>query len=93
MTENCRWYAAVTLKSGVILNDGTSDYVVKQIEGEQVMQEVDAANCGTLDAESLLTDTSLTLPTSSDIGTVSFAWTDKPTPTSAAPAVVEGELQ
>ena len=90
-SETNRWYAAVTLADGVQLSDSTHDFVVKAVEKEQTMQQ-DAGGCTGLNIASLFTDTSLALPTASDIGTVSFTLAEKPVVTDA-PAVIEGELQ
>ncbi|MGD8567488.1 MAG: hypothetical protein PVJ39_05350 [Gammaproteobacteria bacterium] len=93
-TEQCRWYSAVTLKNGVQLTDGDgNNFVVKQIEREQNMQEVSLSpNCDALNAANLFSDPAMTLPTTSDINSVSFSLADKPVVTDA-PAVIEGELQ
>jgi hypothetical protein len=86
------WYAAVTLKDGTQLTDGTNNFVVKAIEKEQSMESVSLSACSALDVTGLLSNTSMQLPTSSDIGTVSHSLSSKPTVTDA-PAVIEGEVQ
>lgn len=92
-----RWYSAVTLKNGVILTQGTNNYVVKAIEQEQSMKFANPANAGDLSACTNVTlDTAglfatLTIP-SAISGNVSFTLADKPTVTTA-PAVIGGELQ
>ncbi len=90
-----RWYPAVTLKDGVELTDkdGTV-FVIKAIEKEQSMKTVAETNCnaGTnaLNIDQLFTQ--LSLPATSDIGSVSLTKAGKPDVTDA-PAVIEGELQ
>jgi hypothetical protein len=86
-----RWYSSVTLKDGVILNDGSDSYLVKAIEKELTMKS-DPSGCGTLDISSLFTDPNLDLPTASDIGDVSITLAGKPIVTKP-PAVIEGQLQ
>ncbi|MCW8956845.1 MAG: hypothetical protein OQL09_08180 [Gammaproteobacteria bacterium] len=90
--ETGRWYAAATLKDGVTLSDGSNNFVVKAIEQEQTMQDIDESSCSSLNIDNVLTDPALVLPSISDMGTVSFSLSDKPVVT-AAPAVIEGELQ
>ena len=95
-----RWRSSVTLKDGVILNDGSNNYLVKAIELEQSMllsntgnaADVSACTGASLNASSLFSNANLGLPTTSDIGTISFTWPGKPTVT-AAPAVIGGVLQ
>ncbi|MBI3897765.1 MAG: hypothetical protein HY308_05630 [Gammaproteobacteria bacterium] len=95
-----RWHTAITLKDGVIINDGTRDYIVKAIEMEQSMllsntsnsADVSACSNAGLAAGDLFTDSTLTLPTSADIGTVSHTLAQKPDVTDA-PAVIGGVLQ
>lgn len=84
-----RWYPEVNLNQGVEFNDGTDTFVVKPMEMEQTLVSVDAAECSSL---SLGDANGLTLLDAS-AATVSFGWSDRPTPDSDAPAVVEGELQ
>jgi hypothetical protein len=88
--DNQRWYSAVTLADGVELDNG--NYVVKAIEKEQTMQVQDLSVCSALNIDVILTDPALALPTANDIGDVSHTLAGKPVVT-AAPAVVEGELQ
>lgn len=88
-----RWYPTVSLKSGAELTDANNTvYVVKQIEREQQMNTATLSDCtgAGLDVSGLFT--SLPLPTSSDIGTVSITKADKPTVTDP-PAVIAGEIQ
>lgn len=95
-----RWHSAVTFKDGVVLNDGTKNYIVKAIELEQSMQlsnpadatDLSACTDNGLDAAGLFGDANMTLPTASDMGTVSFTLNNRPTVTSA-PAVIGGVLQ
>jgi hypothetical protein len=87
-----RWYPAVTLADGVVLSSGDNDFVVKAVEKEQSMREVDTAECAGLDANAALTDVSLALPGIDEIGAVSFSLADRPTVT-GPPAVIEGEVQ
>jgi hypothetical protein len=86
-----RWHSSVTLKDGVILNDGTTDYIVKAIEMEQTMSDAAPGSCTTagLDTTAAM---GLTMLTSSDIGVVGISLADRPNVTSA-PAVIDGELQ
>lgn len=88
--DSGRWHAAFTLADGAEMGDGTNSFVVKGMEKEQTMLDVDVAMCSSLSVDNL--SSTLPLPTSSDIGTVSFTLADKPTVTDA-PAVIEGELQ
>ncbi len=91
-----RWHASVTLADNTGLTDGVNTFVTKGMEKEQSMRAANPLNpadlsaCSTLNVAGLA-DT-LPLPTASEIGTVSFSLTDKPLVT-AAPAVIEGELQ
>jgi hypothetical protein len=87
-----RWYPAVTLADGVILSNGDNEFVVKAVEKEQSMREIDVAGCVGLDASAALTDASLALPDIDDIGTVSFTLADRPT-VAGPPAVIDGEVQ
>jgi hypothetical protein len=95
-----RWRSAVTLKDGVLLNDGSSNYIVKAIELEESMQlanvndatDLSACTGASLDAASLFSNAAMALPSAGDIGTVSITLADKPVVT-AAPAVINGELQ
>ena len=84
-----RWYPEVNLNQGVELNDGTDTFVVKPMEMEQTLVSVDAAECSSLS----LGDADLLTLLDQSAVTVSFGWSDRPTPASDAPAVVEGELQ
>lgn len=85
-----RWHASVTLADQAVLTDGTHNFVIKGMEKEQTMKDQDDSSCSALNVNSLAT--TLPLPTAADIGTVSFKLSDKPVVT-AAPAVIEGELQ
>ncbi|MDH5444305.1 MAG: hypothetical protein OEY52_02040 [Gammaproteobacteria bacterium] len=87
-----RWYPSVNLKNGVELTDGTNTFVVKATEREQSFK-TDAGQCGTLGTSAVFSDTGLALPVASGVGTVSFNWSDKPTPTKEAPAFIGGEKQ
>ena len=90
-TATNRWHSAVTLANGTELTDAQNNvYVVKGMEREQNMKDVTLGDCGTLDVSGLMT--SLPLPATSDIGTVSITLADKPVVTDA-PAVIEGEVQ
>jgi len=89
--ETNRWYSAVTLADGAQLTNGSNTFAVKAIEKEQTMRD-DNAGCNGLNVSTLLTDPALTLPTAADIGTVSINLAGKPNVT-AAPAVIDGELQ
>jgi len=92
-TENCRWYSAVNLENGVQLTDGVNFFVTKAIEREQNMAEA-PGQCAALDVASLLTDTSLALPTAdATTGAVSITWSGRPVLGDVAPAVIEGEVQ
>ncbi len=90
-TETMRWNAAITLKDAAILTNNVGTFAVKAVELEQSMQ-TDANGCTGLDIALLYNDASLALPLASSISAISFALSDKPTVT-AAPAVIEGELQ
>ena len=72
------------------MTDGTNNFVSKGMEKEQTMKAQALSLCSALSVEGLAT--TLPLPTAADIGTVSFSLSDKPVVT-AAPAVIEGELQ
>ncbi|KAF0192153.1 MAG: hypothetical protein FD165_1221 [Gammaproteobacteria bacterium] len=85
---NFRWSPAFTLADGSVMGS-SNEYVVKAIEKEQQMRDVNVSNCSTL---TVPTSTQLPLPTTAEIGTVSITMADKPTVTDA-PAVIEGELQ
>lgn len=91
--ESGRWYSAVTLADGTVLesNAGTG-FLVKGMEKEQTMQHVDLADCDALEVSTLLTDASFALPTPSDISDVSFDLGDRPD-VDDAPRVIEGVLQ
>lgn len=90
MGDRCPQYPRVTLADGVTL--GTSDqYIVRRIESEQHMNE-DAGACGSLDAASVLADTSLALPTAVD-AEVTFGISDRPDMSGATPAVIGGVVQ
>ena len=90
-SNNDRWYSPITLKDGVVLTDGQSDYVVKEMEKEQHMQSQALSNCSTL---TLPNDSNLPLPTASDMDTsaVTFGPSDRPVVT-VPPAVIGGEEQ
>ncbi|MBI3774633.1 MAG: hypothetical protein HY273_03615 [Gammaproteobacteria bacterium] len=87
---NGRWHASITLADQAILTDGTSNFVIKGMEKEQTMKDQDISLCSALSVSGLAS--TLPLPTATDIGTISFSLSDKPVVT-AAPAVIEGELQ
>lgn len=89
-SDDGRWHASITLADQATLTDGTYNFVTKGMEKEQTMKEQEISLCSTLSVENL--DATLPLPTAADIGTVSFSLSDKPVIT-AAPAVIEGELQ
>ncbi len=90
--ETGRWHAAVTLLDGVVLSDGSNDFIVKAIDKEQTMQSKDASVCSDLNIDSLFSDTTLALPNASDIGSINITLSEAPIITDA-PAVIEGELQ
>ena len=83
-----RWNAAFTIADGTMLGNGDM-YAIKGVEKEQTMREVALSNCSAL---SVPTDSTLALPTTAEVGTVSFALSDKPAVTEA-PAVIEGVVQ
>ena len=85
-----RWHASITLADKASLTAGTNNFVSKGMEKEQTMKAQLPSLCSALSVEGLAT--TLPLPTAADIGTVSFSLSDKPAVT-AAPAVIEGELQ
>lgn len=88
-----RWYTSVNLKNGVEFTDSDGNvFVVKAMEQEQTFKDA-TGECGALDTDSVFADSTLALPTESDIGTISFTWGDKPTPASEAPAFIGGEKQ
>jgi len=89
--ENDRWYTAATLANGVELGSNGNNYAVKAIESELSMRDAPGA-CTALSIDSLFTDAALALPTSSDIGGVSFTLAEKPVVTDP-PAVIEGAIQ
>jgi hypothetical protein len=88
--NSCRWHASVTLKDGVQLSDGTNSFVIKALEKEQSMTTV--ANIDCIDAGlDVSTAGSLTLLESVDASLVTISF---PAPVvTAAPAVIEGEVQ
>lgn len=89
-TDNCRWRATVTLKDGTTLTDGTNNFAVKAMEKEQSMVVLGSlANCASLD---VTTASDLPLLTTVNADAVSFTQASKPNIT-AAPAVIEGEIQ
>jgi hypothetical protein len=88
-----RWYAAVTLADGTVLSDDANSFVVKGLEKEQSMREVNLAECAALDPSAAYTDPTLALPSVDDIGSVGIALADRPELEAAAPAVIEGVLQ
>ncbi len=100
-----RWQPSVSLADGTELTDAQGNvFVVKEMEREQHMKNAvnGVADCtgdglaanGTLDNSGTPANdpTKLALPSSSDIGTVSFTLADRPDVT-GAPAVIEGEVQ
>jgi hypothetical protein len=86
------WYPAVTLADGVVLGEGDVSFIVKAVEKEQSMRELEAGECSGLDADSAYSDPSLGLPAAGDIGAVSFALSDRPQ-VEGPPAVIEGVVQ
>lgn len=91
-------YHTLTLKNGVILTDAASNqYIVKQLEREQTMQEdtnpTTVCDTAGLTLSTAVSSSELVLPAAVD-GTVPFSISDSdalnPDP---APAVIEGELQ
>ncbi|HLF11499.1 MAG TPA: hypothetical protein VJA26_09800, partial [Gammaproteobacteria bacterium] len=90
--DSDRWYAAVTLADAVVLTDNSNSFVVRALEKEQSMREVDIADCNALDAGAAYSDPSLALPGADDIGEVSFSLADRPD-VDGAPAVIEGQVQ
>lgn len=87
--ENCRWVSSLTLKNGVVLENGGKDYLLLPMESEQSMNAVALSNCTNAGLD--VSGISLSLPAAA-AGSVDFAWSDKPQVT-AAPAVIEGEVQ
>ncbi len=85
-----RWHASVTLADKISLTAGANSFIIKGMEKEQTMKDQALSACAALSVTGL--GTTLPLPTASEIGTVSFSLSDKPSVT-AAPAVIEGELQ
>ncbi len=79
---NGRWYPVITIPDGTLLGD-SSQYIVKALEKEQKMQEVDDGNCSALD-----TSNGLTAPQKNYSDP---AIGSKPT-VDAAPAVIKGLL-
>jgi len=90
--DSDRWHAAVTLADGVVLADNSNSFVVRALEKEQSMRDVDLADCDGLDADAAYGDPSLALPGVDDIGAVSFTLADRPQ-VDGAPAVIEGQVQ
>lgn len=88
--EGGRWHSSITLADQTHLTNGINTFVTKGMEKEQTMKDQDISACSALSVSGLAT--TLPLPTTADIGTVSFKLSDKPVVT-AAPAVIEGELQ
>jgi hypothetical protein len=86
--EDCRWVSSLTLKNGVELAN-ESDYLVLPMESEQTMNAVALSECSNAGLD--VSGISLSLP-DAVAGSVDFAWSDKPQVT-AAPAVIEGEVQ
>lgn len=89
---NGRWGNAFSLKDATTLTDGTTNYVVKGIEREQTMVEVDdVTEC----TDELTVDEALELPTDADVDGITqdmASYANKPEVTDA-PAVIEGEVQ
>lgn len=83
-----RWAPGFTLADGSVMGS-SSEYVVKAVEKEQQMRDVNVSNCSTL---TIPTSTELPLPTAAEIGTVSITLAGKPVVTDP-PAVIEGEVQ
>jgi hypothetical protein len=84
-----RWSSSVTLKDGVLLTDGTSNYIVKAIEGEQTMQlDANPSACAGLDTAAVF---AAALP-NAPYATVGITLAGKPVVTDA-PKVIDGELQ
>lgn len=94
-TQDCRWVAGLTLQDGVVLSDGSRNFVVRAIESEQTMaQQLDTSSCEGAGL-SVATGVPVNLPT--DIaGTVTTTWDQRPTVETGmrteSPAVIEGEL-
>ncbi len=79
---NDRWYPEITIPDGSVITSESTNYYVRALEMEQVMQSIDESDCSSLELQSLTTpDTEYTEP---DIG-------DKPTVTDD-PAVIDGVL-
>lgn len=87
--EGNRWEPAIALKDGTLLG-ADQEYVVKGMEKEQRMNEIDVSACSALNVDTV--EANFPLPDETDVGTVTIAWAGKPNVT-AAPAVVEGEVQ
>ncbi|MEJ2691816.1 MAG: hypothetical protein P8166_01885, partial [Candidatus Thiodiazotropha sp.] len=87
--DYCRWVSTLTLKNGVALSIGSTDYLVLPMESEQSMNAVALNECTNAGLD--VSGISLALP-SAVSGSVDFAWSDKPVVTDA-PAVIEGEVQ
>jgi hypothetical protein len=83
----CRWKSIVSLLDGVVLNDGSKDYLLRGMAKEQRMAPAAIGDCAALSLAAL----GLTLP-DTVVGTAGFTWDDKPNIT-AAPAVIEGVIQ
>lgn len=82
-----RWEPAFALKDGTELG---GEYVVKGVEKEQRMNELDGVTACT--DQGLSVASVGELPDGGDVGTITIAWAGKPSVT-AAPAVVEGVVQ
>ncbi|WP_444998215.1 hypothetical protein [Aliikangiella sp. IMCC44359] len=83
---------AFSLADATLLANQSGDYVVKGIEMEMRMKELEVTACTTGDnALSLDSALSITLPTASDVATINFSLNDKPTVTDS-PRVVGGEI-
>ena len=86
------------LKNGVVLTDASSNqYIVKQLEREQTMQEdnnpVTVCDTAGLTLSTAVNSSELVLPSAVD-GDVPFSISDQDAlTTDPAPAVIEGELQ
>ena len=89
-----RWYSAITLKDGTALTYGTNNFILKAMESQQTMQQVNESQCtgAGLVISGLFNNTELALPALVDLSEVSHTLADKPTITDA-PAVIDGEVQ
>ena len=89
-----RWYSAITLKDGTALTDGTNNFILKAMESQQTMQQVNESQCtgAGLVISGLFNNTDLALPALNDVSEVSHTLAGKPTITDA-PAVIDGEVQ